>query len=504
MTTMVQPTGLSVRRRWALLATVGTGLLLITLDNSILYTALPTLTTELDASAAESLWIINAYPLVMAGLLLGSGTLGDRIGHARMFLAGLAIFGLASLLAAFAPNPEVLIAARAVLAIGAAAMMPATLALIRTHFTVERERNFAIAVWGSIAVIGAAVGPILGGLLLEFFWWGSVFLVNVPVVVVAFVVTVVIAPKDVPDRSKRWDAISSAQIMVGLVGTTVAIKQFGHLPPSPWILGGALLAAVAGFTLFARRQRRLADPLLELSVFRNPAFTAGVLAAVISMFAIAGIELSTTQRYQLVAGFTPIQAGLLVAMVAIGSLPTALLGGAFLHRVGLRTLIAGGFGLSVLGIVITVAGFGSNFAVLVGGLLITGAGLGAVMSVASTAILGNVPVRRAGMASGVEEVSYEFGSLSAVAILGSLLTLVYSATVVLPPGAPAAAGESLSAAVHATADPATLAAAATAFDGAYLIVLGVIGAVLAIGTVTTGILLRHYGPGTRSQLYSDH
>lgn len=505
MTTTAQPRGLSVRRRWALLITVSAGLLMITLDNSILYTALPTLTAELGASGSQSLWIINAYPLVMAGLLLGSGTLGDRVGHTRMFLVGLVIFGLASLLAAFAPTAGVLIAARAVLAVGAAAMMPATLALIRTHFTVERERNFAIAVWGSIAVIGAALGPILGGTLLEFFWWGSVFLVNVPVVLVALVATAVIAPANVPDPSKQWDAISSAQVMVGLVGATLAIKEFGHLPPSPWVLAGSLLAAALGFTLFVRRQRRLAEPLLEFSIFRNRAFSAGVIAAALAMFAIAGLELATTQRYQLVAGFTPIQAGLLVATVAIGSLPTALLGGAFLHRIGLRTLITGGFAVSLLGVVVTIVGFRTGLGLLVAGLLLTGAGLGAAMSVASTAILGNVPVRRAGMASGVEEVSYEFGSLTAVAVLGSLLTLVYSATVELPPGAPAAAGEDAGTALQlAAGNPALRTAAATAFDGAYPVVLIVIAAVLAVGTLLTGILLRHYGPGSRSQLYSDH
>ncbi|MGX9153689.1 MFS transporter, partial [Corynebacterium striatum] len=207
------------RRRWSLLVTVGAGLLLITLDNSILYTALPTLTEDLEASSTQRLWIINAYPLVMAGLLLGSGTLGDRIGHTRMFVVGLVIFGLASLLAALAPSPEVLIGARAVLAVGAAAMMPATLALIRTYFTVERERNFAIAVWGSLSVVGFALGPILGGTLLEFFWWGSVFLVNVPVVALVLVATWLIRPANDPDPSKRWDAVSSILVMIGLVGT---------------------------------------------------------------------------------------------------------------------------------------------------------------------------------------------------------------------------------------------------------------------------------------------
>ena len=429
------------RRRWSLLVTVGAGLLLITLDNSILYTALPTLTEDLQASSTQSLWIINAYPLVMAGLLLGSGTLGDRIGHTRMFVVGLVIFGLASLLAALAPSPEVLIGARAVLAVGAAAMMPATLALIRTYFTVERERNLAIAIWGSLSVVGAALGPILGGTLLENFWWGSVFLVNVPVVALALVATWLIRPANDPDPSKRWDAVSSILVMIGLVGTVVAIKEIGHAPPSVATIVVALLVAAIGFWLFVRRQRRLENPLLEFSIFLNPAFSAGVLAAAFAMFAIGGIQLVTTQRFQQVVGFSPLEAGLLVAVIAVGSLPTALLGGAFLHRVGLLALITGGLAVATGGVVVTVVGFQSSFGVLVLGLLVTGAGLGAAMSVASTAIIGNVPVRRAGMAASLEEVSYEFGSLIAVSVLGSLLTAIYTASVVLPNGAPAAAGD---------------------------------------------------------------
>lgn len=493
------------RRRWSLLVTVGAGLLLITLDNSILYTALPTLTEELQTSSLQGLWIINAYPLVMAGLLLGSGTLGDRIGHTRMFIVGLVIFGLASLLAAFAPSPEVLIAARAVLAVGAAAMMPATLALIRSHFEDERERNFAIAVWGSLSIVGSALGPIVGGVLLEFFWWGSVFLLNVPVVVLALVATWLIRPANDPDPSKRWDAVSSVLVMIGLVGTVVAIKEIGHLPPSVATIVVALLVAALGFALFVWRQRRMEQPLLEFSIFRNPAFTAGVLAAAFAMFAIGGIQLVTTQRFQQVAGFTPLEAGLLVAAVAAGSLPTALLGGAFLHRTGLLTLITGGLAFATVGVVVTVVGFQTVFGVLILGLLLTGAGLGAAMSVASSAIVGNVPVRRAGMAASVEEVSYEFGSLTAVAILGSLLTALYSARIVLPAGAPEAAGDGIAEALTAAqGDASIIQAASTAFDSAYLTVMLVVAAVLAAGAIVTGVLLRRYLPGTQSQLHSDH
>jgi len=461
---------LSTARRWTLLVTVAAGLLLIMLDNSILYTALPTLTRELGASSSESLWIINAYPLVMVGLLLGAGTLGDRVGHRRMFLIGLVLFGAASLVAAFSPTALVLIAARALLAVGAAVMMPATLALISIAFTDERERNIAIAVWGSLSVVGSALGPIVGGTLLTHFWWGSAFLVNIPVVIAAFVAGVIVAPADAPDPAKRWDLVSSLQVMVGLVGLVVAIKEIAKAAPSWLVATMAVLAGAAGFWAFARRQRRLPYPLLDFSIFRNPAFLSGVLAAGLSMFVISGVQLVTTQRFQIVEAFTPLQAGLLVAVVAAGSLPTGLIGGAILHRVGLFPLISGGLAVALVGVVGTILGLQAGLGWLITGLVVTGAGLGLAMSVASTAIIGNAPAHRAGMASSVEEVSYEFGSLIAVALLGSLL----AATVQLPDGAPDAAREGL----------------ADAFDTGYVIVMAVVAVVLAIGAGVTSLLLR--------------
>ena len=494
------------RRRWALLATVGAGLLLITLDNSILYTALPTLTEELGASGSSSLWIINAYPVVMAGLLLGAGTLGDRIGHRRMFVIGLTIFGLASLAAAFSPNPESLIAARALLAVGAASMMPATLALLRLSFDDERERNLAIAIWGSLSVVGAALGPILGGMLLERFWWGSVFLINVPVVIAALIATVVIAPRNDPDPTKRWDLTSSVQATIGLVGTVLFIKELAHVPQNWSVVVVAAVAAVVGFTLFLRRQRRLEEPLLEFSIFRNKAFTGGVLAAAFAMFTIAGAQLITTQRFQLVEGFSPLQAGLLVAAIALGSLPSALAGGAFMHVLGLRVLISGGLGLGAMGVGIAVLAIVTDaFGLLVVAFVVTGVGLGAAFSVASAAIMGNAHPRKAGMAASVEEVSYEFGSLSAVALLGSLLTFVYAATVELPAGSPDAARDSLSDALaNANGSTDLVVAANSAFDTSYLVTMVVLGVMLVVGSVVTNRLLRAYGPGTEAMEYAEN
>lgn len=494
------------RRRWLLLTVVSAGLLLITLDNSILYTALPTLVEDLGASSSEGLWIINAYPVVMAGLLLGSGTLGDRVGHRRMFLIGLVFFGIASLAAAFSTTPEALIAARALLAVGAAAMMPATLALIRVTFEDERERNVAIAVWGSLAIVGSALGPIIGGLLLHWFWWGSVFLVNVPVVIVAFIATMVVAPPNDADPSKRWDFLSSLLALVALVGLVIAIKETAKTDSSSLVISIALLATVVGGWTFGRRQRRLRYPLLDFAIFRNRAFLAGVLAAGFSMFAIAGIQLITTQRFQLVEGFSPLHAGLLVAAVALGALPTAMVAGATLHKVGLLPIIAGGLALSTVGSMLVLTTFDTSMGLLVTGLLVTGAGLGAAMAVASSVIMGNVPARRAGMASSVEEVSYEFGSLIAVALLGSLLTAIYTATISLPAGAPDSARDSLDAALGRAGDgnSSLIVAASEAFDSAYFVVMIVVTAVMAVGATVTGFLLRRHGPGSTLSATTHH
>lgn len=493
----------ATRHRWIVLITVAAALLLITIDHSVLFTALPTLVEDLGATTTEALWIINAYPLVMAGLLMGTGTLGDRLGHRQLFLAGLVIFGLASLLAAFSPGPGWLIVARGVLAIGAAAMMPATLALIRLSFDDIRERNIAIAVWGSIAVIGAALGPILGGLLLERFWWGSVFLINVPVVLAALVLGWLVTPRSAAGGARPWDLLSSVQILVCLSGLVVAIKDVAGSKPSAAVAGTAISLALIAGLLFVRRQRRLPYPLLDFAIFRNPAFSAGVLAAAFALFAMTGVQLITTQRFQLIAGFSPLQAGLLVSAAAVGCLPSALLGGAWLHRLGLLPLIAGGLGVATVGVVLTGWSLEAGLGPLIASLGLTGLGLGAVMSVASSAIVGNAPAHRAGMASSIEEVAYEFGNLFAVAILGSLMTALFTAGLILPPGAPAAARDGISetlALAQVQPEPAMarlmIEAAGRAFDDGFRIVMAVIAAVLGLGTLVTAILLRRHGPGS--------
>ena len=399
--------------RWLLLSILSTGLLLIGLDNSILYTALPTISAELGADEAQGLWIINAYPLVVAGLMLGTGTLGDKVGHARMFATGLVIFGVASLCCAYAPTPELLIAARGALGLGAAVMMPATLALVQQTFTNERERNTAIGIWASVATVGAAAGPLVGGFLLEHFWWGSIFLVNVPIVAAALVALALLRPANHPYPLARWDAVSTLLSILTLTGFTLVIK--GHLL--------AAVPAGLGAWLFVRRQARLEHPLLTFDIFRNRIFSGGVVAAGFALTGLAAVELLTTQRFQIVAGYSPLEAGAIISAVVVASLPSSIIGGMVLHRVGFLPLISGGLFVAALGTLVAALSV-HTLAVFLTAMLFVGAGIGAVGGVASTAIVGSAPPHREGMAASVEEISFELGALTGVALLGTLMSAI--------------------------------------------------------------------------------
>ena len=526
--------------RWLLLMMVGLGLLLVTVDITILLTALPVLTHELHASAAEGLWIVNAYPLFSTGLLLGAGTLGDRIGHRRMYLVGLVIFGLASLMAAYAGSVAVLVLARVLQAVGASAMLPATLALIRVGFSDERERALAISVWACLSLVGAILGPLLGGWLLGHFHWGALFLVNVPIIAVAWLGTWFVAPEQRNPNADPWDLPSSVLALLTLSSLVLAIKTATHPPIDLGLLGAALATGLVAGLAFVRRQRRLTHPLLDFSLFRNPAFAAGVLGAVSVTFTTGGVLLGVSQRFQWVAGYTPLQSGLLASVLFIGTLPSSILGGLWLHHIGLRRLIAGGLAVGALGMLVAAQALpwhpsglpaaDKGLGWLVTGLLLAGLGLGATISVASTAIVESAPPHRAGMASSVEEVAYEFGALLSIALLGSLLTGLYTVFVQLPPGVDAAAARSISAALDIVAasggalpdhlahlgqhlsptlpEPgltgslpaggatarqqaaSLLAAAQTAFDRSYTVVMHLGAVILTCGAWITNRLLR--------------
>lgn len=486
-TPRVQPgPSTSATRRWTFLVILSLGLFLVGADNSVLYTALPALREQLGTTDLQGLWIINAYPLVLCGLLLGTGTLGDRIGHRLMFTVGVTIFGLGSLAAAASPNAECLIAARAVLGFAAATMMPATLALIRQTFPDERERNAAIGIWVSVAVVGSASGPVLGGLLLEHFSWHSVFLINVPAAVVAIIGTVFIAPPNMPDPRRKWDFTSSLLAMFAMVGGVMTIKELANTDRIAWLLTAAVIVGVIGAVLFARRQRQLRsigrEPLLEFGIFRNAMFTGGTLAAILAMFVMSGTELMTTQRFQTAGGFSPLEAGLLVASAAVPAIPASVLGGAYLYRVGFRTLISGGFLVMAVGVAVGVWAFlHAPLWVFVLCLVMLGTGAGMVMSVSSTAIIDSAPAAKAGMAASVEEVSYEFGTLVAVAVLGSLMPMFYAMH------APAEVAHDVD---HGVQHPVFGADAVTAYDTAYQQVLLIALAVALVAALITARCFR--------------
>jgi len=472
----------TARQRWIFLAIISAALFLVGADNSILYTALPELRDQLHTTPLQGLWIINAYPLVLSGLLLGTGTLGDKIGHRLMFMIGVMIFGTGSLIAAFSPTAWFLVAARGLLGVGAATMMPASLALVRITFIDARERNVAIAVWMSTAIAGAAAGPIMGGLLLEFFWWGSVFLINVPIVIVTVFAIIAVAPPNIANPAKQWDLTSSIWAMFTMLGGVMAIKELANSHRNMWVFSTAVVIGIIGLLLFIFRQRKLDEPLLDTAIFRNRMFTGGTITAGLMMFNVAGVELMTTQRFQTAADFSALQAGALVASVAVLAVPAALLGGSILHKVGFIPLTTGGFSLVAVGIGLSLWTFGmDSLWPFIASLLLVGLGSGLATSVASTAILGAAPVDKAGMASSVESVSYEFGTLISVAIFGSLLPFFYALS------APTEVSGDVD---HGVDHPVYGPAAVAAYDSAYLIILAIVGVVAVIGAIVTAYCFR--------------
>ncbi len=432
-------------QRWLVLAIISSALFLIVIDMTVLYTALPTLTRELHASGSEKLWIVNSYTLVVSGLLLGMGTLSDRLGHKRLFIAGLIIFGAASLCAAFSPTPAWLVAARCLLAVGAAVMMPATLSIIRMTFTDEGERSMAIGIWAAVASGGAAFGPVVGGVLLEYYWWGSVFLINVPIVVVALVLGMAFIPKHPGNAGKRWDLWGSIQVMVGLVGIAYAVKELGKRSPSFATAAVVLVVGLAFMVWFIRRQRSKLQPMIDFAIFRNPGFTAAVSSALVATTALIGMELVFSQRLQLVLGLSPLQAGLFILPLPLASFVSGPLSGYWLPRLGSQRMLFWSLLTASLGMGAYSLLYDAAVGLQIVSLIVLGLGLGATMTVASSAIMNSVSQDQAGMAASIEEVSFELGGAIGVTLMGSILSAVYATSLVIPVGmqVPATVSDSL-------------------------------------------------------------
>ncbi len=486
------------QNRWLVLAIVSSALFLIVVDMTVLYTALPRLTHDLAASASEKLWIMNIYPLVVAGLLPGLGTLGDKLGHKRMFMNGLAVFGLASLCAAYSPNPEVLIAARAFLACGAAMMMPATLSIIRLTFTDEKERSLAIGIWAAIASGGAAIGPVAGGVLLEYFWWGSVFLINVPVVLVAFALSAFNLENRPLGSKRKWDLVGSIQIMIGLIALTYAVKELAKRDASMTIFAAALVIGLIATTVFVRRQLTSAEPLIDFSLFKTKLFSMGVFAALVASGSITGMELVFSQRMQLIEGMSPLQAGLVILPIPLAAFVAGPIAGMQLPRLGAGRVLWASLGITALGVVIYILTYKLSTPFYLAGLAVLGFGVGCAMTGASSSIMGNAPAEKAGMAASVEEVSFELGNALGVTIFGTILSAFYTASLVLPAGRniPIIARDSLDEALLAAQslppEDASLLTklAASSFENAYVAVILATALLLIFATIATYIVQR--------------
>ncbi|MEQ5970554.1 MFS transporter [Serratia liquefaciens] len=487
-----------VNNRWLILAMISSALFLIIIDMTVLYTALPRLTLALDASASQKLWIVNAYPLVVAGLLPGAGMLSDRIGHKRLFIAGLPVFAVASLCAAFSPSAEWLIAARVFLAVGAAMMMPATLSIVRHVFTDERERALAIGIWAAVASGGAAIGPVVGGVLLEYFWWGSVFLINVPVVLAVLPFAWRLIPHCGGENKSPYDIIGSVQIMAGLVGCIYALKELSKAAPSFTALAIAAAIGVVSLSLFVRRQRRARYPMIDFSLFQNRLFAGGVGVALVSMIALVGVELVLTQRLQLVLELSPLQAALFILPIPLASALAGPLTGLLLPRFGERSMILSGFTLTGLGIAGLALLYQSSLVLQLICLFIAGFGLGGVITAASTAIMLNAPEEKSGMAASIEDVSYELGGVLGITLLGGLMTAIYSHSLALPDSLPVSdiaydsIDEALRLAANLAADQAEQLKqlARLAFDRAFIVVLIAAATLMALGAGVAKMALR--------------
>jgi MFS transporter, DHA2 family, multidrug resistance protein len=478
------------RREWLGLAVLALPCLLYAMDGTVLNLAVPRIVAELEPTSSELLWIIDIYGFVLAGSLITMGALGDRIGRRRLLLGGAAAFGAVSVLAAFSTSVRMLIATRALLGVAGATLAPSTLSLIHTMFVDRRQRMFAMGVWGASFSVGAALGPVLGGLMLQHFWWGSVFLLGVPVMALLLATGQALLPEVKSPALTRLD-LPSAALSLGAVLLAIAgVKEFAK-GESGWLpVSSAVVLGVA----FLRRQRALSDPLLDLRMFRARVFSAALVTTALGVFVVFGVSVFIAQQLQLFLGLSPVLAAYWMLPSSLGFAVGSMIAPLVARRMRSFLVIAGGLVLGSVGLMIISQCPG--LAGIAVGSLVFSFGIAPVPTLATALIISSAPPERAGAASGIAETSSELGGSLGIALLGSLGTAIYRKS--LGGSAPAEADTLAGAFALAAKLPAAraadlLGAARHAFERAFEISTAVGAALLLATAVWVVVLLRRAG-----------
>jgi DHA2 family multidrug resistance protein-like MFS transporter len=415
----------ATHREWIGLAVIALPCMLYSMDLTVLYLAVPHLTADLRPSSSQLLWITDIYGFLVAGFLITMGTLGDRIGRRRLLLMGAAAFGGASVLAAFSSSAGMLIATRAILGIAAATLAPSTLSLIRNMFHDSQERTVAISVWATSYSVGAVIGPLLGGVLLEHFWWGSVFLAGVPVMLLLLVLGPLLLPEFRNPHAGRLDLVSAALSLGAVLAAIYGLKRIAE-DGLQWLPVIAILAGLATGLAFVRRQQKLADPLIDLRLFRVPAFRASLATNTLSIFVALSIFFFIAQYLQLVLGLSPLRAGLWTLPSSVGFVVGSMATPALARRVGAAFAVAGGLVLAGIGLALLTQVSGTSaLAVVVAGSVVLSLGITPPIVLSTDLIVGTAPREHAGAASAISETGAELGGALGIAILGSIGTAVY-------------------------------------------------------------------------------
>jgi DHA2 family multidrug resistance protein-like MFS transporter len=494
-------------RDWLALGLLMFPVLLVAVDNTALTFALPAIARSLETSGVQLLWIVDAYPLVLAGLLVAMGSLGDRIGRRRLLLIGSVGFAAVSAATAFAASAEWLVAGRAMLGFFGAMLMPSTLSLIRNIFPDPNRRRLAVAIWAAGFSGGAALGPIFGGWLVEQFWWGAILLVAVPIMLPLLAFGPAFIPESRDPRPGRVDVPSIILSLLVMVPVVYGIKELATEGPGAFPLLVIAFGLAMGL-LFVRRQLRLDSPLLDMSLFHNRVFSAAITANILALFSFNGFILFLAQHLQLVEGMTPSASGVAMIPALLATVVAGLVAVPLVRKVRPGFVVAGGLALSATGHGLVAFGnHSAGPALLLGALLVLALGVGTAETISNDLILGAVPAEKSGAAAAISETGYEVGSLLGPAVLGSILTASYQHNLLVPAGVAGAAsgtaahqaGETLAGAMELAATlPAPLAealraAARAAFDSGVHITAG-IALVLMSGAAALAAAALHRVP----------